>query len=671
MGKFQNIAYNGFNVYQKQLEDSRQKMSHSPNANHIVHFFLDLYRRQIGLPEMDPGSMTAKVIDIDNKSNNITYEFKVFYAGKNKTRRMSLCRLGEEVESKSTCYKVIYDDLLVLKIPPKPLTDFEKYLKSIELEREITYRLGPEIPCVSPSLSAILNKNPEFQNHDDLGPEAYEESVTRRLRERPELQGHLKIRGTFVLFMGLSNHFFLNQILERMHQNDARLRDTIAKSCDCMGDILAFETSYGNGKEALFYRFASLQESYVAAMNHLLERYGRESQEIPEQQKRQWMFDQLSGREISCDRARFPEDFPIEQRAVGKEILSQHKKELHAFISLLKEDIQKTAQNRNREIAKGLIANILTLLFFLRKKKAAVRDMKPDNMFLKGNSEDPDHFLASADAYKMGLIDLETSVNTVEIETGQQPVLAGTPLFATPSHLFENGVLKAVFRDVPRTFYLQDWYAAIGMIFNVVTGRTLFEKTSRLLPEVVRVRSKAKKNEESLPGILKNVSWVFWHTACLEFKEQLSTWQSVFKEITFSPGGAERGMLLSEIAVGEHLLLAQIERLVGQQTFFKEEKTQQSIIEAPLKRINATLTKWADEKGSKNITPEVKMGVVSFLRRVAHLKKCNEGLLQLRPVFQSETASVNAWHLVSLMFRLVFCFMFRPEWTDRTPPESP
>ncbi len=135
-------------------------MSDLPHSNHIVYFFLDLYRRQMGLPEPDPRLMSARALAISKNSKEVTYELKVTRGGRDNTRRMSLCRLGDDVESRSACYKVIYDDLLVLKIPPEPLIDFDLYLERIDLERMTAQRLSPEVPCVGPSVTAILNKDP-------------------------------------------------------------------------------------------------------------------------------------------------------------------------------------------------------------------------------------------------------------------------------------------------------------------------------------------------------------------------------------------------------------------------------------------------------------------------------------------------------------------------------
>ena len=618
---------------------------------------------------MDTCSMSASRLNRTNKSGEITYALKVSYKGREKTRRMSLCRLGEDMQSRSTCYKVIYDDLLVLKIPSEPITDFSRYLKSIELERAVAGRLGPEVTCVSPSLSAILNKSPEFGNERGLNKEAWEKEIAVRLKQSPNLQRYLKVGGTFVLFMALSKDLFFDQVITRMHQYETRLRDAIAQSCDSSADIQAFENSFGRGKEALFFSLSNLQQSYVLAMDQLLLKYGRESHEIPDDQKKQWMFDQLAGKAMTGEHRNLPPGFVHDQHRVGKEVLLRQKNDITAFIKLVKLDIRKTAETRNRSIAGGIVSNLVELLYHLKEKGTAIRDMKPDNMFLVGDADDPDLLIASADRYSLGLIDLETSVSAKETEVLQQPILAGTPSFATPSHLFENAVLMHVFQDVPRTFYLQDWFAAIGLIYNVVTGRTLFEKTGKLLSEVVRVRSKACTKNEPLDGVLENASWVFWSAACAEFKEMMASNHLVLESISFSLDTTKRQMFVKEILSRLRFLSARIERYVSQQPFFESEKARKNILAAGSKKIEATLKKWQAEKDLREMPLETHSGVMHFLACIAHLKKCGEKLQQLRPILEAQTSEVNARQLISLLFRLVFSFMYRPEWSDRKHPE--
>ena len=664
----ESIIADTFNANSKTW-DSRHKMSRLPNSNHIVQFFLDLYRRQIGISDMDTCTMSASRLNKINKSDGITYELKVTYKGRERIRRMSLCRLGEDMQSRSTCYKVIYDDLLVLKIPPEPITDFRRYLKSIELERAIAARLGPEVTCISPSLSAILDKSPEFKNERGLNKEAWEEEIAVKLKQSPDLQRNLKVGGTFVLFMGLSKDLFFDQVITRMHQNETRLRDAISQSCDSLADIPAFENSFGRGKEALFISLSNLQQSYVLAMDQLLLKHGRESHEIPDDQKKQWMFDQLAGKAMTGEHGNLPPGFVHDQHRVGKEVLLHQKNDIREFIDLIKSDIRETAETRNRAIAGGILSNLVKLLCHLKEKRTAIRDMKPDNMFLVGDADDPDLLIASADRYSLGLIDLETSVSAKETEVPRQPILAGTPSFATPSHLFENAVLMHVFQDVPRTFYLQDWFAAIGLIYHVVTGKTLFEKTGKLLSEVARVRSKACIKDDPLDGVLENASWVFWSAACAEFKEMMDSNHLVFEGISFSLDRTKRQMFVKEILSRLRFLSARIERYVSQQTFFQSEKTRKNILSAGSKKIEATLKKWEVEKDLRKMPPKTHSGVMDFLACIAHLKKCGEKLRQLRPILESQTSEINAWQFILLLFRLVFSFMYRPEWSDRRHPE--
>ena len=59
-------------------------------------------------------------------------------------RRMTIGPLGEESGSKSKCYYVIYDVHMVVKIPAKPVTDFEQYIESIKKEVQIVNKLIPK-----------------------------------------------------------------------------------------------------------------------------------------------------------------------------------------------------------------------------------------------------------------------------------------------------------------------------------------------------------------------------------------------------------------------------------------------------------------------------------------------------------------------------------------------
>ena len=113
---------------------------------------------------------------------------------------MSVGTLGEDSGSKSKCYDVIYDDHIVVKIPPIPTTDFSKYIRSINADRLIVNRLAPK-ECIVPGVSVILKRIHDFPDRDNLSPKELEERYVKLLQIQPSIQEYLKIGDAFVFFM--------------------------------------------------------------------------------------------------------------------------------------------------------------------------------------------------------------------------------------------------------------------------------------------------------------------------------------------------------------------------------------------------------------------------------------------------------------------------------------
>ena len=127
------------------------------------------------------------------------------------------------------------------------------------------------------------------------------------------------------------------------------------------------------------------------------------------------------------------------------------------------------------------------------------------------------HTLETAGKYSLGLIDFETAVYLKKDEI-EQPLLGGTPFYATPSHVFKNDVLCYFFKNISRNYYFQDWYAAIGMIYLVVTGERLFEETAKRLTEIVKKLQQSSENKHTLIDNFKKYNGFFWKSATKEFK---------------------------------------------------------------------------------------------------------------------------------------------------------
>ena len=119
--------------------------------------------------------------------------------------------------SKSTCYKVIYDEMLVVKVPPRSITNFNAYIHGMNFERRIVDRLSSDIECIVPSISVVLQKIPRLCDNEGLRPEELETKYTKWLKDSPQLQQYLKIGDSFAYFMDLSKHDFFSSVLDKMH----------------------------------------------------------------------------------------------------------------------------------------------------------------------------------------------------------------------------------------------------------------------------------------------------------------------------------------------------------------------------------------------------------------------------------------------------------------------
>jgi serine/threonine protein kinase len=222
---------------------------------------------------------------------------------------------------------------------------------------------------------------------------------------------------------------------------------------------------------------------------------------VPDFKKQEWLFTTIAGLPPEADGHDVPEDVFKKMEYVTRQLINIKKPIIGEFRKI----VYKSSKNKNfsnhRTRIKGLITNLLELLYRLKQHHAAIRDLKPDNMYIAAFLDGADHILADPDAFEMGLIDLETALCFKPRKNGriEQPLLAGTPSYATPSHIFGNKVLRNIYTDeLPRIFQLQDMQAVMVMIFKVITGRIMFVKTARLMPEISHLKKKNAQDFQSL-----------------------------------------------------------------------------------------------------------------------------------------------------------------------------
>ena len=95
---------------------------------------------------------------------------------------MTIGPIGEDSGSRSTCYYVIYDDHIVVKISPTPLADFSKYIQNISSDNHIAKELSPR-ECLIPRVSVILKKIHPLQEGSRLPIELMEEKYIQLLED--------------------------------------------------------------------------------------------------------------------------------------------------------------------------------------------------------------------------------------------------------------------------------------------------------------------------------------------------------------------------------------------------------------------------------------------------------------------------------------------------------
>ncbi|MDO9264921.1 MAG: hypothetical protein Q7U02_13215 [Desulfosalsimonadaceae bacterium] len=564
---------------------------------------------------------------------------------------MSARLIGQSVESKSACYMVTYDDFLVIKIPPVPPADFETYLENIDVEQSISRHLSPTVTSLAPSLSAILGRVPEILKKINPDPKAgNEEEYIKLLEKEPRFQRYLKINGQFVFFMGLSQHAFFDQLIEKIHSEKDRMNDEIIKTSHVFDDLVAFESLYGSGNDALFFRINDLNKQFNSKLDELFMPVAKPPI-VPDYEKREWLFASLADGHPQFGEDMSAAGFSDKIHQLLSQVINDNRETVEDYYSSVRACVRKKIFDNHRANIEMLIIKTLALLNHLKNQGIGIRDLKPDNILVAGKKNSHHCHLSDPDAYDLGLIDLETAVRfrINEGEEIRQPMLAGTPSYMTPSHLFCNHTLNDVFEiKIPGIFHLQDWYAVTGIIFNIATGQHLFEKTAKLIPEIIRVKTQGIKRNTSEIDMFKNSSRIFWKAAEDEFKQKLSDHRQRLEKIHLSLPGYIIDFFRAEIENKKALFVRAIENSAHSQKLFPRQA--QQLIDASIKVIQNQRIKWEKNDPEQNVPPDIRDQIIALFKDIEtfklKLERLDENGCFIKP-------SVSCEELLTFMFNQV------------------
>ncbi len=623
----------------------------------IVKFFLDIYRHRLRALKGDPAEI--RLVDAQSFAPNYIYELRVMKGGDWHTRRMTIGPIGEETGSRSKCFYVIYDYHIVIKIPPTPINDLNKYTDILKKERTIVRQLAMR-ECIVPGASVVLKLIQRFSRRADLALEGGEDDYMKLLNIFSELQKYLRIGDTFAFFMDLSKYYFLGHIIQNLHDIEKKVDEEIHRQSEVVGDFSTFEDRYGREDIPFFLEIGKLYATYEMGLKNLLQKFNIVSSPSRDQIKK-WFFLHLVGDRVTEVEKDLEAQFILELNRFVDGIVSENHKTIQAYRESVKKSIHAAAFTQNKASMEGIVTNLLELLAHLKRKRVAMRDLKPDNLLVAGDRDRYPGFLAYPGEYKIGLIDVETAVILANSgnEAIEQPPLGGTPQYATPSHFFSNEVLAQRYESLSMVLHLQDWHGVIGIIYRTITGLPLFEKTAKILTTIIKTMGEYKGKEKEH---FHSVNETFWNSAVTEFREKVTARKVTLKSLSITVLDQAREMFREFVLDEKRIIDDQIQKCVNSRNVPMSAKDRQVLLTCSYEKTNQFRKRWQN-KAEAQARPGIdKSQILSLLDELAKRKLQLERQVKMLKLLENSGVEISGYELLEFMFELVLNRMYGEEW---------
>jgi serine/threonine protein kinase len=636
----------------------------------IVKYFLKLFKAQIDAPADAP----TKIRPLSSKSSgpNYIYELCINDRGEWVKRRMTIGPLGEDTGSKSKCFYVIYDAHLVVKIPTRPIQDFDQYIESINKEGHIVEKLAPK-ECVIPKVSVILNLIPEILNTDHMSAEKLEEQYINLLRNNPKYekyQEYLKIKNSFIFFMDFSKFYFLGHIIDNLHDLKDAIPSEVTENPETIGEVSKFKGRYGKINESVFYEIRQVSNICEAEARKYIDDSG-EVPSITQFRIQSWFLTHLGGKEVYPKESGVPEKLVPGINSLIRKILESNRAAVDSYRKMIKAYVHKIRLEQNKPQMASISTNLLDLLAWLSEKQVSMRDLKPDNLLVAGNPAKYPLFLMSPEEYSLGIIDVETAVDFEKskyIKT-KQPLLGGTPFYATPSHFFTNEILSHCFGNFRQILHYQDWHAMSVMIYKVVTGDLLFEQTARLFAYVKDKIRHAYANSEQQIAAVSDVSRVFWRSAATEFQVKLAEKEEALKSIEVTVPDNVKQMFLKHLALDRKAITKKMKKAIASQAAFQSDKSRELLLKSSYTKIVQFKGHLKNKFKTKPNPSMDTSNVLVFLDDLAQLKLFATLQQQTNVLLNKPEPKMSTYNILSFMFYTVYHTMFRDDWQNACEPD--
>jgi hypothetical protein len=253
----------------------------------------------------------------------------------------------------------------------------------------------------------MIHKLPESAH---LPVDQVEEKYVNWLRRKTQYQEYLKIKNTFVFFMDFSKYYFLSHIVDNLHDVKDAMAQEIIENAETIFDNQKFRGRYGKAKEPIGIEMRHVYDKCQAAIRQFLTDSGVSS-DVSMFRIQTWFLTHLAGKAIGIKEAGLSENLVKELNTLIGLNISKQLEAVTAYRNTITEYVHKIRFGQNKPQMASIITNLLDLLAWLRTRRIAMRDLKPDNLLVAGDPAKYPLFLMKPDDYELGIIDVETAVD--------------------------------------------------------------------------------------------------------------------------------------------------------------------------------------------------------------------------------------------------------------------
>jgi len=582
----------------------------------VLELFVQLFKAQVGaVPDA-----SAEIVLVETRPTcpNDTYEMRVKTGKEWASRRMSIGLLGQGGGSRSKCFYVIYDSHMVLKIPTKTIPDFSVYREKIKAEARIVERLYPR-ECIVPRIGVILKAVHPMAAWDKLSEDAQEDKYVHLMEVQPDYQSYLKIGSSFAFFMDLSRHFFLSTTLEEIHRGDQRIVTEALKQQELLWDQHGFVCRYGEDAGAVCH---DLQDAYYRCEGRL-RRIVDEAQiieDIPTFQLKQWFLTHLSGEKVDAGSEDLPEELVDRVNRLLYKVIRENHQHVEQYRESVQSYIKEMRFSQHRIQLENLASNTLNLLAWIDEKDLAMRDLKPENLFVAGQPEAYPVFLNDRRKFSIGLIDVETAV------------------------------------------VMQDWYATIAIIYKIIAGRNLFSSTAMLFPELVKQIRMLDPAGPEMDREMALINQMFWSRSKSEFEKRLDMHKDIFERVEIIVPRSMVSKIVKALHSGCDAITSTLAKTVSQQSIFSGREKCQYLLDASVEKIGLMKKKLTREKSNGNQRSLQREKALEVLGRIEDMKMRLQRKLEAAAALKTMVGTISADQLLEAMFQQVYQNMYLPHW---------